>query len=73
MEDEQISVSVPTAKERTDVQMAVIKERLSVYGVTGLAAHLAKKTLTNYADGTFAWGIEGQFFRETGKTVFINE
>ena len=64
MEDEQISVSVPTAKERTDVQMAVIKERLSTYGVTGLAAHLAKKTLTNYADGTFAWGIEGQFFRE---------
>lgn len=64
MEDEQISVSVPTAKERADVQKKVIKERLSAYGVTGLAAHLAKKMLTNYADGTFAWGIEGQFFRE---------
>ena len=64
MEDEQISVSVPTASERTAVQKEVIAQRLSAYGATGLASHLAKKTLTNYADGTFAWGIEGQFFRE---------
>ena len=31
--------------------------------------HQAKKTLNNYNDGTFGWGLEGSFFEE----IFAND
>lgn len=40
----------------------VIFERIKEYGVSGMVDHLKKKTLINYADGTFAWRCEGNFF-----------
>lgn len=39
-----------------------IEERVKDYGLRGMADHLKKKTLINYADGTFAWRCEGHFF-----------
>lgn len=62
--DEKITISVPTRAERKAIQLAEIESRLQRYGLSGMAAHLAKKTLTNYADGTFAWAIEGQFVNQ---------
>lgn len=49
---------------RTEIQLQEIRRRLEAFGPQGLLEHLKKKTLTNYADGTFAWGIEGQFFNQ---------
>ncbi len=62
--DEKITISAPTRTERKAIQLAEIESRLQRYGLSGMAAHLAKKTLTNYADGTFAWAIEGQFVNQ---------
>lgn len=52
------------AADKHAAQMPVIRERLSEMGADGLAEHLKKKTLTNYADGSFAWSCEGEFYRE---------
>ena len=41
-----------------------VKRRINEYGLVGLAKHQIKKTLNNYNDGTFAWGLEGTFYRE---------
>lgn len=60
--DEKITLSAQTVEERRQVQLAEIARRIENYGVSGLMTHLKKKALTNYADGTFAWAIEGQFF-----------
>ncbi len=52
------------AEDKRAQQLPVIRERLENMGVQGFAEHLKKKTLTNYADGTFAWSCEGEFYRE---------
>lgn len=51
------------AEDKHAQQTPVIRQRLEDMGAKGLAEHLKKKTLTNYADGTFAWSCEGEFFR----------
>lgn len=50
------------AQDKQAEQVLVIQKRLEDMGIKGLGEHLKKKTLTNYADGTFAWGMEGEFF-----------
>lgn len=50
------------AEDKHAQQMPVIRARLADMGAQGLAEHLKKKTLTNYADGTFAWSCEGEFY-----------
>lgn len=45
--------------------MLEIKNRLSTMGVPGFSKHMLRKTLTNYNDGTFAWGREGNFYATT--------
>jgi len=52
------------AEDKQSAQLPVITERLSAMGVSGLAEHLKKKMLTNYADGSFAWSCEGEFYRQ---------
>lgn len=52
------------AEDKHAAQMPVIRERVSQMGAEGLMEHLKKKTLTNYADGSFAWSCEGEFYRE---------
>ena len=52
------------AEDKHAQQLPVIASRLEAMGAQGFAEHLKKKTLTNYADGTFAWSCEGEFYRE---------
>jgi len=61
-EDVLYSFSIPTAKERTRENLRIAGERIKAYGPKGLIRHLSRKTALNYADGTFSWGVEGQFF-----------
>lgn len=51
------------AQDKHAQQLPVIRQRLAEMGTEGLAEHLKKKTLTNYADGTFAWSCEGEFYK----------
>jgi len=52
------------AEDKHAAQIPVIRSRLEDMGAKGLTEHLKKKTLTNYADGTFAWSCEGEFYKE---------
>ena len=63
-EDVVFSATIGSAEERKTAQWQEIKKRLSVMSADDLLDHLKKKTLTNYADGTFAWGQEGNFFKQ---------
>ncbi|RPH75659.1 hypothetical protein EHM76_01145 [bacterium] len=62
-EDVDYSKSFQTVKERNRGNLSKILSRLSSFGVEGYAQFLSRKALANFADGTFAWGIEGNFFR----------
>lgn len=44
--------------ERTRRCLASAAERVRAYGVTGMAGHLLRKTLVNFSDGGFAWGVD---------------
>ena len=55
--------SQPT-DERTQADIEMIQKRLEDYGPAGLLEHLEKKLLSNYGDGTWAWGAEGAFYTE---------
>lgn len=59
-----ISLGEKDRQERTRRQMEVIGERLDELGPAGLADLYAQKILVNFADGTFAWGINGTFFAQ---------
>lgn len=58
-----ISESTEDPEERHALQMKTIQDRIQTLGFFGMMRHLFKKNLTNYGDGTFAWGIEGWFYR----------
>lgn len=62
------SKEATTKKQRQQENLDVIKNRLKDYGVEGLFKHQVKKTLNNYNDGTFAWGLEGGFYYEIMET-----
>lgn len=62
LEDLHSSMEVTDPQERTAMQLRTIRERITGRNLADWAEHLKKKTLTNYADGSFAWGIEGVFF-----------
>lgn len=61
-EDVLISASYPTPVERAQYNFAESARRVKEMGFVGLGRHLLRKTLVNYADGTFAWGREGEFY-----------
>ena len=61
-EDVQKSMAFGTSIERKEENIQKIKERLEEYGWIGLLRHQTKKTIVNYNDGTFAWGLEGNFY-----------
>ena len=63
-DDFYISQGIKDKSERTQKQLSVIKERLEEMGPGGLADLMAKKILVNFADGTFAWGVNGVFFAQ---------
>lgn len=60
--DVKFSSEIKTQKERTIKNIGVFKERIEYLKPIGLAKFYAKKTLTNFNDGTFAWGKEGGFY-----------
>jgi hypothetical protein len=62
--DVEYSGSFATSSDRMKANIKVIKDRLENYGIFGYLKFLVKKTLVNYGDGTFAWGIEGKFYME---------
>ena len=61
-DDVAFSASFDTKEERTAADLAEAKERIRSMGVSGVLRQLKRKTLTNYTNGTFAWGVEGSFF-----------
>lgn len=61
-EDFMRSAHVYDKEERVRMHLDTVKDRLTEMGLPGLLEHLKLKTLINYADGTFAWGINGVFF-----------
>ena len=63
------SISIENKEERVIYNKQIIAQRIKDYGVTGLIKHQAKKTLNNYNDGTFGWGLEGSFFEK----IFPND
>lgn len=62
-DDVNYSKSFKTVIERNQANLARIKERLIDFGLAGYVEFLSRKALVNFADGTFGWGIEGNFFR----------
>jgi len=62
-DDIDYSISFPTVRERNIGNLVSIKERLANFGLVGYVEFLSRKALVIFADGTFAWGIEGNFFR----------
>ena len=63
-DDVNFSGKYATLSERNKANITVIKERLNNYGVSGYIKFLVQKTLVNYGDGTFAWSLEGGFYKE---------
>lgn len=54
--------SFATSKERAAANLARWKERMGAMGPIGYAKLLARKTCSNFADGTMSWGTEGGFW-----------
>ncbi|MCR5628234.1 hypothetical protein [Eubacterium sp.] len=65
-DDVTYTTSFKTHDEKVQGNIKRIKERLKDFGVIGYAKQLDRKLLTNYNDGTFAWGIGGSFFEKKG-------
>ncbi|MCR5748471.1 MAG: hypothetical protein K6G03_12245 [Lachnospiraceae bacterium] len=63
----------PVEKRGANIRVAF--QRIKDYGLKGLAEHLAKKTMVNFGDGTFAYGIDGNFFagKESGSFPVAEE
>ena len=63
-DDVNFSASFDTAEERKKENLCVFRERIREMGIPGISNLMQRKTLTNYNDGTFAWGWEGAFYVE---------
>ncbi|MCR4891949.1 MAG: hypothetical protein K5989_07220 [Lachnospiraceae bacterium] len=61
--------------ERTAADLSLAFDRIRSYGPAGLLRHGMRKTLVNFNDGTFAWGLNGNFFASTieGQTTFLTD
>lgn len=60
--DENFSKSFATKEERSKANMEEVKRRIQEFGFSGLVKHGVKKSLTNFNDGTFTWGWDGDFY-----------
>lgn len=63
-DDVAFSANFFTKKERDTANINVIKNRIIEYGFKNVISIIHAKILTNYNDGTFAWGYEGGFFEK---------
>lgn len=57
------SESFKTKKERKKGDLKLVRKRINGAGVLGLISLYTDKTLTNYNDGSFAFGCEGNFYK----------
>ncbi len=62
--DASLSYSTATIEEREAKNWEVILKRIDNYGFVGYLDFSVRKILTNFNDGTFAWGGEGGFYVE---------
>ena len=62
LEDVEFSQSYATSMEREQANLALTTKRIKKLGVSGMMHLMHSKILTNYNDGTFCWGGEGNFF-----------
>lgn len=67
-DDVEFSQSFSDPDSRSKANLSVWLERVENAGPTGIAKLLTQKSLTNYADGTFSWEQEGNFYTFTGGT-----
>lgn len=61
-EDVTFSKQFDTTEQRRVANIDEIKQRLKEMGIKGYFEHTAKKMLTTFNDGTFAWNEEGTFY-----------
>ncbi len=62
--DYSLAESTDDKDERVSLMIQRIKERLNDYGFIGWVHHQSVKTDIIFNDGTFAWGQEGNFYRQ---------
>lgn len=60
--DVNYSASAATVEERNQNALSAISNRLATMGPIGVVIHTVKKTLSNFNDGIFSWGNEGEFY-----------
>lgn len=60
--DVNFSASFNTVDKRNKEDLKEAERRIKEMGAVGVIKHFCRKTLTNYNDGTFAWGYEGTFY-----------
>lgn len=61
-EDVQFSISFDHTSIRNEEDLNEALSRVKDMGLAGLLQHEARKALVNFADGSFAWGDEGNFY-----------
>lgn len=61
-DDVNFSSSQPNQKIRKEKNLEEFRERLTSMSTNTLVTHLRNKILVNFNDGTFAFGIEGNFY-----------
>ena len=62
VEDQDFSIGISDPGERVRSELAVAKARFKEMWPGRLFHHLLRKELYSAGDGTFAWGVDGQFF-----------
>lgn len=62
--DVEFSDAANTPEERSRANLAEFKNRVMAMDLPQANMFLLKKLLTNFADGTFAWEIEGDFYTQ---------
>ena len=75
-EDVEYTTSFKGIDNKKTANIKEIKKRLNQYGVNGYLQLLIDKLLINYDDGSFAWGIEGNFYQKTiseNKSIFLKK
>lgn len=77
-DDIDFSASFKTAEERNEKNLEVIEKRLRDFKFFGYLKFLGKKALVIFSDGSFAWGVEGNFYqsipeRSNELSMFLKE
>lgn len=71
--DVDFSIAIGAYNERVARNLQVFYERIRKMGPSGIMRQIARKTLSNYADGSGGWRMEGTFFVEIkGKNSLLN-